>query len=188
MCATRRILKKVLNTNLAVENEPVKKKQGFANLETSELDVLLESAQSQNTKYNTSFAVSVYKGKNVHYKKMLGLNTEISIKFCEIYGKCKLYLFSEWAQHKNVEKPLHEQSDQELDNNLRAFYAEARNKEGKEYGKSTLLCLRSGIERYLNFPPYNRGLRLSQNPVFKNSNMMLNANIKNFETTRQAKC
>ena len=78
----------MLNTNLAVENEPVKKKQRFANLEISELDVLLESAQSQNTKYNTSFAVSVYKGKfaekNVHYKKMLGLNTEISIQFCEM--------------------------------------------------------------------------------------------------------
>ena len=54
---------KMLNTNLTVENEPVKKKQLFADLETSELDVLLDSAQSQNTKYNTSFAVSVYKGK-----------------------------------------------------------------------------------------------------------------------------
>ncbi|XP_078362624.1 uncharacterized protein LOC144646519 [Oculina patagonica] len=66
--------------------------------------------------------------------------------------------YEECAQHKNVEKPLHEQTDEELDNNLRAFYAEARNKEGNEYGKSTLLCLRSGIERYLNFPPYNRGV------------------------------
>ena len=112
---------------------------------------------------------------------MLGLNTEISIKFCEIYGKFKRYSFSEWAEHKNVKKPLHEQSDEELDNNLRAFYAEARNKEGKEYGKSTLLCLRSGIERYLNFPPYNRGLKFSQNPVFKNSNMMLNAKIKDLK-------
>ena len=53
----------MLNTNLTVENEPVKKKQRFANLETSELDVLLDSAQSQSTKYNTSFAVSVYIGK-----------------------------------------------------------------------------------------------------------------------------
>ena len=108
---------------------------------------------------------------------MLGLNNKISIKFYEIYGKFKLYLFSEWAQQRNVEKPLHEQSDHELDNNLRKFYAEARKKEGKEYGKSTLLCLRSGIERYLNFPPYKRGLKFSQNPVFKNSNMMLNAKI-----------
>ena len=82
---------------------------------------------------------------------------------------------------KNVKKPLHEQSDQELDKNLRAFYAEARNKEGKEYGKSTLLCLRSGIERYLNFPPYNRGLKFPQNPVFKNSNMMLDAKIKDLK-------
>ena len=78
-------------------------------------------------------------------------------------------------------KPLHEQSDEELANNLRAFYAEARNKEGKEYGKSTLLCLRSGIERYLNFPPYNRGLKFSQKPVFKNSNMILNAKIKDLK-------
>ena len=53
----------MLNSNLTVENEPVKKKQRFANLETSELDVLLDSAQSQSTKYNISFAVSVYKGK-----------------------------------------------------------------------------------------------------------------------------
>ena len=103
---------------------------------------------------------------------MLGLNNKISIKFYEIYGKFKLYLFSEWAMQRNVEKPLHKQSDQKLDNNLRKFYAEARNKEGIEYGKSTLLCLRSGIEQYLNFNPYNRGLKFSQNPVFKNSNMI----------------
>ena len=53
----------MLNTNLTVENEPAKKKQRFASLDTSELDILLDSAKSQNTKYNTSFAVSVYKGK-----------------------------------------------------------------------------------------------------------------------------
>ena len=112
---------------------------------------------------------------------MLGFNTKILTKFYEIYGKFELYLFSEWAQQKNVKKPLHQQSDQELDKNLRAFYAEARNKEDKEYGKSTLLCLRNGIERYLNFPPYNRGLKFSQNPVFKNSNMMLDAKIKDLK-------
>ena len=116
---------------------------------------------------------------------MLGFNTKILIKFYEIYGKFELYLFSEWAQQKNVKKPIHEQSDQELDKNLRAFYAEARNKEDKEYGKSTLLCLRSGIERYLNFPPYNRGLKFSQNPVFKNSNMMLDAKIKDLKQGKQ---
>ena len=53
----------MLNSHLTVENEPVKKKQQLENLETSELDVLLDSAQSQSTKYNNSFAVSVYKGK-----------------------------------------------------------------------------------------------------------------------------
>lgn len=57
-----------------------------------------------------------------------------------------------------------------------------------EYGKSTLLCLRSGIERYLNFPPYNRGSKFSQNPVFKNSNMMLNAKIKDLKQKDKVKC
>ena len=52
----------MLNTNVRGDNEPVKNKQRFACLEASELDVLLDSAQSQSTKYNTSFAVSVYIG------------------------------------------------------------------------------------------------------------------------------
>ena len=70
---------KMLNTNLTVENEPVKKKQLFADLETSELDVLLDSAQSQHTKYNTAFAVSVYKGKLV--KKMFKKNVPKGHKY-----------------------------------------------------------------------------------------------------------
>lgn len=65
-----------------------------------------------------------------------------------------------------------------MNETLRVFYAEVRNKNGEEYGKSTLMCLRSGIERHLNFPPYNRGLRFSQDSTFKTSNMMLDAKIK----------
>jgi len=34
----------MFNINVTVENKPVKKKQGFAILETMELDVLLDSA------------------------------------------------------------------------------------------------------------------------------------------------
>ena len=87
----------------------------------------------------------------------------------------------EWALQRNISQELHEQSDEELDRNLRVFYAEVRNKYGENYGKSTLLGLRSGIERYLNYPPHNRGIKFSKNPVFMKSNMILDAKIKNLK-------
>ena len=68
-------------------------------------------------------------------------------------------------------------SDGQLDTNLRRFYAEARNKSGNEYSKSTLLGFRHGIERHLNAPPLNRGLKITSDPRFKRSNEMLNARI-----------
>ena len=65
----------------------------------------------------------------------------------------------------------------QLVTNLRRFYAEARNKSGEPYSKSTLLGFRHSFERYLNAPPLNRGLKLSSDPRFKRSNEMLNAQI-----------
>ncbi len=47
--------------------------------------------------------------------------------------------------------PLHQQSDKELNENLKVFYAEVQNHKEEDYGKSTLLCLRKGVERHLNF-------------------------------------
>ena len=66
----------------------------------------------------------------------------------------------------------------ELDESLRQFYAEARNKEGKNYSRATLLSLRNGIERFLNSPPNNRGISLTKDPQFVLSNQMLDAKIK----------
>ena len=65
----------------------------------------------------------------------------------------------------------------QLDTNLQRFYAEARNKSGEPYSKSTLLGFRHSFERYLNAPPLNRGLKLSSDARFKRSNEMLNAQI-----------
>ena len=65
----------------------------------------------------------------------------------------------------------------QLDTNLRRFYAEARSKSGDVYSKSTLLGFRHGIERDLNTPPLNKGLKLTSDPRFKRSNEMLNATV-----------
>ena len=61
----------------------------------------------------------------------------------------------EWSKQKAIGVSLAEMTVEELDKNLRQFYAEARNKEGENYSRATLLSLRNGIERYLK----NRSLR-----------------------------
>ena len=71
--------------------------------------------------------------------------------------------------------------DEELDVTLRQFYEEARNKNGEHYGRSALLALRYVVERYLNVPPLNRGLKISKNPAFTHSNQMLDAKIKHLK-------
>lgn len=69
-------------------------------------------------------------------------------------------------------------SNSELDNHLRKFYAEARTKDGQSYSRSSLLCLRNSIERHLNNPPFNRGIKFVKNPEFQQSNQMLNSKLK----------
>ena len=81
------------------------------------------------------------------------------------------------CSEKKIQTPLEQMSLGQLDTNLRRFYAEARNKSGAVYSKSTLLGFRHGIERYLNAPPLNKGLKLTSDSRFKRSNEMLNATV-----------
>ena len=69
----------------------------------------------------------------------------------------------------------------QLDQNLRRFYAEERTKKGEDYSKSTLLGFRHSIKRFLNAPPFSRGLQISTDPRFARSNLMLDAQIKNLK-------
>ena len=50
-------------------------------------------------------------------------------------------------------------SEEELDESLRRFYAEARTKTGEEYCMSSLLGFCNSVERY--FKSNNRSLKLS---------------------------
>lgn len=73
----------------------------------------------------------------------------------------------------------------QLDHNLRRFYAEARTQKGEQYSKSTLLGFRHGIERYLNSPPYNKGLQLASDSRFVRSNQMLDAQLINLRKRKR---
>ena len=82
-----------------------------------------------------------------------------------------------WCNEKRIQTPMENMTVGQLDTNLRRFYAEAKNKCGESYSKSSLLGFRHSFERYLNAPPLSRGLKLSSDPRFKRSNEMLNAQI-----------
>ena len=69
-------------------------------------------------------------------------------------------------------------NDDELDEALQLFYIQARNKQGENYSRSSLISLRYAIERYLNNPPYERGIKITKNPAFTNSNRVLDAKLK----------
>jgi len=56
----------------------------------------------------------------------------------------------EWSKQKQLGITSAEMSIQELDENLRQFYAKARHRNGENYSRATLLSLRNGIERFLN--------------------------------------
>lgn len=87
-----------------------------------------------------------------------------------LYKVCNFLIFVskniEWALEKNIPADLQWMTFEQMDQVLRQFYAEARNKEGKPYSRSTLLGLRNGIERFLTLPPVNRAVKFSQDPRF----------------------
>jgi len=67
-------------------------------------------------------------------------------------------------------------TEEELDESLRRFYAEARTKTGQEYSRSSLLGFRNSVERYLN--ANNRLIKITRNPTFSRSNKMLESKLK----------
>ena len=84
----------------------------------------------------------------------------------------------EWSKQKQRGITLAEMSIQELDENLRQFYAKARSCNGENYSHATLSSLRNGIERFFDTPPNNRGISFNKDLQFVLSNQMLDAKIK----------
>ncbi|XP_062858576.1 uncharacterized protein kctd1 [Trichomycterus rosablanca] len=64
---------------------------------------------------------------------------------------------------------------------LRAFYSEARSKSGQLYSKSSLISIRSSLNRYLNEPPFCRTLDLTKDPELRSANLALAAVIRKLE-------
>ena len=70
------------------------------------------------------------------------------------------------------------ESDFSLNKNLEIFYSEIRTNEGKHFSKSTFTCIRSGINRHLQNPPFKRVINIMHSPLFSSSNKMFTSVLK----------
>ena len=91
------------------------------------------------------------------------------------------FLSLAWLSSRGEEQGFEYFDNEKLNRLLEIFYAEAKNKEGKTYSKSTLISIRAGINRHIRNPPFKRNVFIMNSPEFTTSNRMLFAVIKNLK-------
>lgn len=107
-------------------------------------------------------------------RNRLSENTRLATRYA-------VRIFREYLNEK-AQSPDFETLDKEaLCAVLRSFYAEARSKSGQLYSKSSLISIRSSLNRYLNEPPYCRTLDLTKDPELRSANLTLAAVIRRLE-------
>lgn len=107
-------------------------------------------------------------------RNRLSENTRLATRYA-------VRIFREYLSEK-AQSPDFETLDKEsLCAVLRSFYAGARSKSGQLYSKSSLISIRSSLNRYLNEPPYCRTLDLTKDPELRSANLTLAAVIRRLE-------
>ncbi|XP_069086047.1 uncharacterized protein [Pleurodeles waltl] len=87
-------------------------------------------------------------------------------------------LFKGWLKESKRDVSFEKLSSDSLCQLLRTFYAEVRNAKGEEYHIQSLVCVRAGINRYLNSPPFNRAINIMHDPSFISANNVFLGIIK----------
>jgi len=66
----------------------------------------------------------------------------------------------------------------ESSGNVKRFYVEARNVEGKPYNRNTMKAIRSGLYRFLSVSPQRKPFSIIRDREFKPANEALDASLK----------
>lgn len=107
-------------------------------------------------------------------RNRLSENTRLATRYA-------VRIFREYLNEKAQSPDFETLDKEELCAVLRSFYAEARSKSGQLYSKSSLISIRSSLNRYLNEPPYCRTLDLTKDPELRSANLTLAAVIRRLE-------
>ncbi|XP_072901896.1 uncharacterized protein kctd1 isoform X1 [Hemitrygon akajei] len=104
----------------------------------------------------------------------LSQNTRLATRYA-------VKIFRDYLSEREQPSDFERLGKEELCRALRSFYAEARSKSGQVYSKSSLISIRSSLNRYLNEPPYSRTLDLTKDPELRSANLTLAAVIRKLE-------
>ena len=88
-------------------------------------------------------------------------------------------MLSDWLFERGQDPNFETYDMQQLASTLRRFYGEVNNKKGLDYSKSSMLGIRSGINRHITGPPFNRIINIISDKEFMPANKVLNGRIKN---------
>ena len=84
----------------------------------------------------------------------------------------------EWLAAKGISQDFEMKEPKELNELLRRFYAEVRQKNGSEYSKSGLTNIRASIQRHLVSPPHNRSINIIKDRDFTSANSVIQGQIQ----------
>ncbi|XP_041103640.1 uncharacterized protein LOC121314434 isoform X3 [Polyodon spathula] len=107
-------------------------------------------------------------------RSRLSENTRLATRYA-------VRIFREYLSEKSQSLDFENMDKEALCKVLRSFYDEARSKSGQLYSKSSLISIRSSLNRYLNEPPYCRTLDLTKDPELRSANLTLAAVIRKLE-------
>ncbi|TRY97706.1 hypothetical protein DNTS_004726 [Danionella cerebrum] len=107
-------------------------------------------------------------------RSRLSENTRLATRYA-------VRIFREYLSDKAQSADFESMDKHALCRVLRSFYSEARSKSGQLYSKSSLISIRSSLNRYLNEPPFCRTLDLTKDPELRSANLALAAVIRKLE-------
>lgn len=85
---------------------------------------------------------------------------------------------TEWLTEKELPIAFEDAADEVLAGYLSKFYAGLQSKGGMDYSKSSVLSIRSSLQRHLSFPPCSRAINIVSGITFKRANNVIRAIIR----------
>lgn len=86
--------------------------------------------------------------------------------------------FNNWCQEMRKTVDLNTIEQEQMNSILREFYGTVRNDKGAHYSIASYICLRSGLNRFLNDPPLSRCWCLMKDSAFTTANSVFVGVVK----------
>lgn len=88
------------------------------------------------------------------------------------------FILADWLRETDRPVDFETLSEEDLAQTLSVFYPSARTRDGEQYLKSSLMCIRAAIQRHLQGPPHNRNINLVGGSAFSQANSIIKGTIK----------